>query len=453
MRSYSKFDPALHLLEKKKTFHSTMQAHQTTLKKYGHNRRPSYGSKMMPISSILLDLSGESPRHFESISKDGISPENDVHPIVFSFDGVKLSSNASNSFVNLLNDRIQTATTNFIEHESKNSIPPSNDNDKNGSHEVDFNKTFLKCVRYHYDNNENDKKDIADIADSNGINLAGDDKNNDKPCLVCTNNVANSIAANNNDKQIEVLNEIKKSDDQQPLVELCQVLCDESCKKNRKMSKEFSSVEPVSLSTTSTAEAFSASTTSTAEAISTPASSTAEAVSTSATSIADAISTPATSSAEVVSTSATSTAEAISQPATSSADSKSGILARQNSSRQEFLASMLTVDRRVSDTPFVKPTIITNPENGELQPNAEHSLKIVPLTIENLKEFDENYFRDKLAVAEALAQASMMTSPAVKRRLAARKLEMEINDGDFAYDSDTEEFIPPKQLLMYLVRY
>lgn len=55
-------------------------------------------------------------------------------------------------------------------------------------------------------------------------------------------------------------------------------------------------------------------------------------------------------------------------------------------------------------------------------------------------------------MAEALAQATMMTPTAARRRLAARKMEMNINDPDFVYDKENNEYIPPKDLLLYLVR-
>ncbi|KAJ6640811.1 Nocturnin [Pseudolycoriella hygida] len=63
----------------------------------------------------------------------------------------------------------------------------------------------------------------------------------------------------------------------------------------------------------------------------------------------------------------------------------------------------------------------------------------------------ESEVNDKLKVNEALVRTSMMTSPAARRRLAARKIEMEIDAADeSATDSD---YVPPKQLLMFLVRY
>lgn len=67
---------------------------------------------------------------------------------------------------------------------------------------------------------------------------------------------------------------------------------------------------------------------------------------------------------------------------------------------------------------------------------------------------DRQEFREKLAVAEALARTSMMTSPAAKRRLAARKIEMDINADAFNNATDEDfDYVPPKQLLLYLVRY
>lgn len=57
------------------------------------------------------------------------------------------------------------------------------------------------------------------------------------------------------------------------------------------------------------------------------------------------------------------------------------------------------------------------------------------------------YFRKKLAIFEA----SMKTPMAANRRLAARRIEME---GGFGGEQEMEndECIPPRQLLMYLVR-
>uniref|UniRef100_A0A182K730 Uncharacterized protein n=1 Tax=Anopheles christyi TaxID=43041 RepID=A0A182K730_9DIPT len=64
------------------------------------------------------------------------------------------------------------------------------------------------------------------------------------------------------------------------------------------------------------------------------------------------------------------------------------------------------------------------------------------------------YFKRKLAIFEA----SMMTPITVNRRLAVRKLEMEGGFGEPCASEcsgmiDESDCIPPRQLLMYLVRY
>lgn len=112
------------------------------------------------------------------------------------------------------------------------------------------------------------------------------------------------------------------------------------------------------------------------------------------------------------------------------------ILHRSNSSRQEFLASMLE----------------TGTGDNHTNTNTDDESYVAPLTMANLKQFNDDYFREKLAIAEALANTSMMTSSAAKSRLAARKIEMSLNTPDFVYDPENAEYIPPKELLMYLVR-
>lgn len=66
------------------------------------------------------------------------------------------------------------------------------------------------------------------------------------------------------------------------------------------------------------------------------------------------------------------------------------------------------------------------------------------------EKFTEDSF-DKLKINEALVRTSMMTSPAARRRLAARKIEMEIDAA--TENANDSEYIPPRQLLMFLVRY
>lgn len=52
--------------------------------------------------------------------------------------------------------------------------------------------------------------------------------------------------------------------------------------------------------------------------------------------------------------------------------------------------------------------------------------------------------KDSLAIAESLARASLMTSPAARRRLQARRLELGLGEDP--------GYVPPKHLLLYLVR-
>lgn len=61
-------------------------------------------------------------------------------------------------------------------------------------------------------------------------------------------------------------------------------------------------------------------------------------------------------------------------------------------------------------------------------------------------EMNKEYFREKFETVEALARTSLMTPHAAQRRIAARKIEI---DHGFNNESD---FVPPKDLLMYLVR-
>lgn len=68
-------------------------------------------------------------------------------------------------------------------------------------------------------------------------------------------------------------------------------------------------------------------------------------------------------------------------------------------------------------------------------------------------------YHERLAVAEALSRTSMMTSPAARRRLAARKVEIDLMAGhaagnalDEGYWDEDFDYVPPKQLLMYMVR-
>lgn len=111
------------------------------------------------------------------------------------------------------------------------------------------------------------------------------------------------------------------------------------------------------------------------------------------------------------------------------------LLGRTNGSRQEFLASML--------------------DTNDVADNSGNSSQshLAPLTMENLQQFNHQYFREKFVIAEALAKTSMMTPPAQKRRLAARKIEMSLLQvPGYVIEPDESEYIPPTDLLMYMVR-
>lgn len=63
--------------------------------------------------------------------------------------------------------------------------------------------------------------------------------------------------------------------------------------------------------------------------------------------------------------------------------------------------------------------------------------------IEELKPQVDRIKR-KLAVAEAVARASMMTPAGASARLAFRKMQIE---------GSSEEYVPPRMVLLYLVRW
>ncbi|KAJ8919962.1 hypothetical protein NQ315_006491 [Exocentrus adspersus] len=71
------------------------------------------------------------------------------------------------------------------------------------------------------------------------------------------------------------------------------------------------------------------------------------------------------------------------------------------------------------------------------------------LLLEDDAGIDLKNFREKLALAETFSRVSLLaSSPTAKRRLASRSLELK-----FGYlDEDSGYFIPPRQLLIYLVR-
>lgn len=91
------------------------------------------------------------------------------------------------------------------------------------------------------------------------------------------------------------------------------------------------------------------------------------------------------------------------------------------------------------------------------------------------QKFNMKDFRAKLQVAEALSQASMLTSPAARRRIAARQVELETSNSCFSadqheqtgsrgeaaehhdcaanyYSDESDGYVPPRELLIYLLR-
>lgn len=50
---------------------------------------------------------------------------------------------------------------------------------------------------------------------------------------------------------------------------------------------------------------------------------------------------------------------------------------------------------------------------------------------------------------DALSNISFLSSPAMRQRLAARSLEIKMCQ----HDENDGDFVPPKELLLYLVRY
>lgn len=105
-----------------------------------------------------------------------------------------------------------------------------------------------------------------------------------------------------------------------------------------------------------------------------------------------------------------------------------------------------------SSTTITRITLDSSSDNDDNRTEAEDAADNRPIT--NHQEYHQ-----RLAVAEALARTSMMTSPAARRRLAARQVEMDMmsgggdgDDDDVDLDYDHIDYVPPKQLLMYMVR-
>lgn len=386
-----------------------MQAHQETIKKYGHIRRPSYG-KAMPISSLLLDLTAPQQRHFESISNDGLSPRNDGQPVVFTFGpgGPRYTNNA---------EQLGQFTANFLNNEKITGIAQKIESEEPKQ------ALFLKCTNYQpkqdsvEQTDDESKSDIESVTSESSSDdesiLSDDDKQTKEPSFLrsisqrqeflagmlgdetaLADSVQLETSFNKAQKEAkETAPERQEIEFHQPLIEEIEGhdVDNDLCKSDR--AKEDNEAQPF-----------------------------------------------------------------VTEPDTDDEVDVGGHLQQRGGP-----IDMGSNDTEPSDTdPFELEPIITYPEEilriieeGEDLIRFDEDDDAVPdsqLTIENLAKFDREYFRNKLAIAEALAQATMLTPSAASRRLAARKMEMNINDPDFVYDSVNGEFIPPKDLLLYLVR-
>lgn len=291
-----------------------------------------------------------------------------------------LETLSQNSRVNERSDgntqNIADLTINFINHEridDNNNLTPA----KVPAVEMNLEKTFLKCVNYHsHDSNTEMKKpnDAQNDKEDDIDRLLGsenDENDENAPCLICTN----KNATKNHFMNI-----------------LCKKLCNDSCNTSTKTCHSLDD----------------------AYAHNTPVSN--------------------------VTTNSDATSDDKDSVPKSSDDGDDDVksepfLERANSSRQEFLASML--------------------DSNDVADNSGNSCEshLAPLTMENLQQFNHQYFREKFAIAEALAKTSMMTPPAQKRRLAARKIEMSLLQvPGYVIEPDESDYIPPTDLLMYMVR-
>lgn len=241
-----------------------MQSHGETIRKYGHSRRPSYG-KAMPVSALLMNYSSPQDRTNDSIARDGMSPDHERPPMIFTLSEVNASQETDP----------KVESKNFIENEQV-------DCSVNAENEFVF------------------------------VSLKGASPPND---------------------DIETC----------PMTELCNLLCDKSCKKIGEQSTD------------------------------------------------------------------------------NNCDVNDIQVKARADDRQKFLSSMI----------------------------ADNVLEVDSKSTDLLKMSEDSI--DRLQVNEALVRTSMMTSPAARRRLAARKIEMEIDAA--AESAKDSEYIPPRQLLMFLVRY
>lgn len=110
------------------------------------------------------------------------------------------------------------------------------------------------------------------------------------------------------------------------------------------------------------------------------------------------------------------------------------------SDSQKFLSTMLGGERTESPTDAVDWAGEHN-ESGNIS----------PLTEGNLKQFNDDQLKEKQKLDEIMTNESMVNSAAVRLRLAARKLEMDLLLAEAA-GKTPDEYIPPRELLMHVVR-
>lgn len=387
-----------------------------------HARRQSYG-KIMPISSLLNNLIGGSSTLLSSASslsderettcspvQSNKTPSPPLSPAIHAFEPLALRNNNNSS--NRVNERSDSGDSakntsdpplNFIKRDKL--TEQSNQARANGIDEsaativsdVDLDKAFLKCVNYRHSLTggieplevpANAKEDPEDDIDRVLVGENDDTGECAATCLICSNKTT---------MKHNLMNV------------LCKKLCDDSCNTSTKTCQSNGDDDA-----TSTAKSDA-------------------------------------STAECVDESLS-----IDEIRVKTESPSPSVKRSSNCSRQEFLASMLESDNDENRMPDDRPAAIAIDHHNDHDVDDDEfnsdGSRIAPLTVENLKQFNNDYFREKLAIAEALANTSMMTSPAAKRRLAARKIEMSLNTPDFVYDPENAEYIPPKELLMYLVR-
>lgn len=374
-----------------------------------HVRRQSYG-KIMPISSLLNNLIGGNLSVLSSDERELrslVQPNNTTSPLPSPLSPVHSTFNPlalNNSTNNRVNERSDSSdssdknasksTLNFIKHESMEQEATARDDGINEvpAIDIDVDKAFLKCVNYRHSLTGGiEPLDIPPNANE-------DPEDDIDRVLITTDDDDDDV----NEAPASCMICTNKAPINHSLMNvLCKKLCDDSCNTSTKTCQSNGNDDAGSI-TTARSDA--------------------------------------------------STIECVDEPfreIDGNAESVTSVKRSSNSSRQEFLASMLEPDQ--NDESEHEKIAKQQDQSGDDCDLKSDGSQVAPLTVENLEQFNNDYFREKLSIAEALANASMMSTPAA-RRLQARKIEMSLNTPDFVYDPENAEYIPPKELLMYLVR-